>query len=261
MTELNTLFREKIGMPENKKVTFTTLDHILEKTAVAFPFENLCIIANKTEAVTKQNLMDKILVRNEGGLCYELNPLLYFFLVDNGCKVTLIRGEVYNNEKKDWSHLGRTHAAILLEHEGNNYLLDTGFGGNLPLKPVPLNGETVTSRNGDFRVRALQSEYGDYVLEMKLKYKHTEWQIGYAFDSQRLVGNVTELDEISNIIVHTQKSPFNKTPMITQLTSDGNITLTNTSFTQWKHGKSKKEQIDETRFKQLAKQYFGFQDL
>lgn len=261
MSELNALFRKKIGIPEQTPITFTMLNTILDQTAAAFPFENLCIIANKTESITKQSLMQKMLVRNEGGLCYELNPLLYYFLIDNGFQATLVRGEVYNKEKQDWYRLGRTHVAILLQNEEQTYLLDTGFGTNLPLKPVPLSGETVISRNGEFRIRKHQSDYGNYVLEMKLKYKHSDWQLGYAFDADRPVENVTEINEIKDIVVYDERSNFNKKPLITQLTSDGSITLTKTSFTQWKHGELKKEQIEESRFKQLAEQYFGFQDI
>ncbi|QGH32844.1 arylamine N-acetyltransferase [Gracilibacillus salitolerans] len=261
MSELNTLFREKIGIPKNKKITFTTLNTILEKTATTFPFENLSIIANKTQGVTKKNLINKLLVRNEGGLCFELNPLLYFFLIDNGFNATLVRGEVYNDEKQDWYQLGRTHVAILLHHEEQTYLLDTGFGGNLPLKPVPLNGDTITSRNGEFRIKRQQTEYGNNVLQLKIKYKHTDWQMGYTFDSNHPVANVMELNELQEIIIQDERSPFNKSPMITKLTSKGNVTLTSNSFTQWIHGKVKKEKIDEARFKQLVHQYFGLQVL
>ncbi|MDQ0888206.1 arylamine N-acetyltransferase [Paenibacillus sp. V4I9] len=80
MDELNGLFRKRIDIPENQKLTFETLDIILRKTATALPFENLSIISNKTSAITKEDLITKMLVKNEGGLCYQLNPLLYFFL-------------------------------------------------------------------------------------------------------------------------------------------------------------------------------------
>ncbi|WP_208589652.1 arylamine N-acetyltransferase family protein [Gracilibacillus suaedae] len=261
MSELNTLFRRKIKVSTNEEITFTALNTILEKTATTFPFGNLSIIANKTEVVTKENLINKLLIRNEGGLCFELNPLLYFFLIENGFNATLVRGEVYNDEKQDWYHFGRTHVAILLHHEEQTYLLDTGFGGNLPLKPVPLNGDTVISRNGDFRVQRQQTEYGNNVLQFKLRYKHTDWQMGYTFDSNHPVADMMELNELQEIIVQDERSPFNKSPLITKLTSNGNVTLTNNSFTQWSHGKSKKEQIDEARFKQLVHQYFGLQVL
>jgi N-hydroxyarylamine O-acetyltransferase len=261
MNELNGLFRKRVGISENEKLTFDTLDIILEKTAATFPFENICIISKQTKTITKENLINKMLLKNEGGLCYQLNPLLYFFLVENGFNVVLVRGEVYNNVTNEWPKTGRTHIAILLHHEGQSYLVDTGFGGNLPLKPVPLDGKTTSSVNGEFRVKAVESDDEDYILEMKLKYKDTDWKIGYAFDTRRPLEDLSELNEVQEIIVGHKQSPFNKTPLITQLKNDGSVTLTNTSFTQWINGNSTKEQIDNEQFKELAKQHFGFQEL
>lgn len=261
MSELNGLFRKRMGIPEDEKLTFETLDKTLEKIAAALPFENLGIISNKTSEITKENLINKILVNQEGGLCYQLNPLLYFFLVENGFHAVLIRGEVYNHTAKDWSRLGRTHVAILLQQEGQTYLVDTGFGGNLPLKPVPLHGGITTSVNGDFRVKAMESDCGDYILEMKLKHKDTDWKIGYAFDTKRPVENIAELNEVQKTIVEHQDSPFNKTRLMTQLQSDGNVaTLTDTSFTRWINGESKKVPIDHVTFKKIAKEHFGIQE-
>lgn len=65
-----------------------------------------------------------------------------------------------------------------------------------------------------------------------------------------------ELNEIQTIISENPQSPFNKHPLITRLTNGGNITLTDTSFTQWDDGKVTKEEIDGTRFKELMKQHF-----
>jgi N-hydroxyarylamine O-acetyltransferase len=261
MNELNGLFRKRVGFPENEKLTFETLDLILEITASTFPFENLSIITNQTKAITKENLINKMLIKNEGGLCFELNPLLYFFLIENGFSAVLVRGEVYNHVTKEWPKTGRTHIAILLHHEGQSYLVDTGFGGNLPLKPVPLDGKTTSSVNGEFRVKAVESDNGNYLLEMKLKDKDTDWKTGYLFDTKRPLENLTEVNEVQEIIIRHKQSPFNKTPLITQLKSDGSVTLTDTSFTQWINGKSTKEQIDNDQFKELAKQHFGFQEI
>ncbi|MET3321725.1 UNVERIFIED_ORG: N-hydroxyarylamine O-acetyltransferase [Peribacillus simplex] len=253
MNELNALFRKRIGLLEHEKVTFEKLDEILEKTAKTIPFENLSIMASHLSEINKENIMNKVLVRNEGGLCYELNTALYFFLVENDFDVSLVRGVIY---KQGWMTIGRTHVAILLNHEGQTYLVDTGFGGNLPLKPVPFNGETVISQNGEFRIKKECNEHGDYIFELKLKHKDPDWKIGYAFDSSKTVENVVELNEIQTIIRENPKSPFNKHPLITRLTNSGNITLTDTSFTQWDDGKVTKEEIDSTRFKEIMNQYF-----
>ncbi|WP_243290933.1 arylamine N-acetyltransferase [Bacillus sp. FJAT-47783] len=258
-SELNTLFRKRIGISENEKITFETLDQILEKTAYSIPFENLSIMTNNTTEVTKENLINKMLVKNEGGLCYELNSLLYFFLIENGFSVVLVRGVVYDHVAQKWPTLGRTHVAILLTYEEQKYLVDTGFGGNLPLTLVPLNGKMVQTANGEFRIKKEDSDHGNYLLEMKLKYKDTDWRIGYAFDSTRPINDVSEFNEIQKTLIEKEQSPFNKHPLITRLTSSGNITLTNSTFTQWKNGHVTKEQIDDKTFRKLAKQHFGIE--
>lgn len=252
----NTLFRQRIGIPENEELTFEKLDDLLEKTATTIPFENLRVLSASAENINKEQIMDKILVRNEGGLCYELNTALYFFLLENGFDVELVRGVVYDHTAQAWGSIGRTHIAILLVHDGNTYLVDTGFGGNLPLTPVPLTGETVRSYNGEFRVKNENSDHGNYMLQVKLKHKDPHWKIGYAFHSKQLMGDVSELNEVQQIIREHPKSHFNKSPLITKLMKNGSITLTDTSFTQWIDGEMTKEEIDSTRFKQLLSQYF-----
>lgn len=256
MQNLTPLFHKRIGMPNNEKITFEKLAEVLEKTARNIPFENLSIIENKTGKITKDNLIHKIVERNEGGLCYELNPLFYFYLLENGFNAVLTDGVVYNHAAEEYIQIGRTHVTVLLNHEGQTYLVDTGFGGNLPLKPVPLSGETVSSDNGEFRIKKVNHELGEYCLEMKLKHKDTVWKTGYAFDSRKSIED-TNLNEIQMIISEHPKSSFNKHPLITKLTKNGNITLTDTTFTQWADGILSKETIDNKKFKELANQYFG----
>ncbi len=252
----NTLFRQRIGIPKNEEITFKKLDYILEKTATTIPFENLGVIRTQSTEINKENMLDKVLVRNEGGLCYELNTTLYFFLVENGFNVNLIRGVVYNDTAQEWGTIGRTHVAILLIHDEKTYLVDTGFGGNLPLKPVPLTGEIVISNNGEFLVKKENSDFGDYILKVKLKHKDLDWRIGYAFDSKQPVSDVSELNEVQKIIKEHPKSLFNKHPLITKITTTGSVTLTDTSFTQWIDGEMIKEKIDFEKFNQLLSHYF-----
>ncbi|SMQ81306.1 N-hydroxyarylamine O-acetyltransferase [Bacillus sp. OV166] len=257
MQKLTSLFHNRIGMPMNQTITFEKLDEVLEKTAQNIPFENLTIIENKTRKITKENLLNKIVERNEGGLCFELNPLFYFYLLENGFNAVLTDGVVYNQAADEYHQFGRTHVTVLINNEGQTYLVDTGFGGNLPLKPVPISGETISSYNGEFRIKKVNHQYGDYCLEMKLKHKDTDWKMGYAFNSKKPIEDLADLSEIQRIIAEHPKSPFNKQPLITRLTHNGNITLTNTTFTQWADGILSKVTIDNVKFKELAKQHFG----
>lgn len=257
--DVNELFRKRIGISLNQTITFEMLDDILIKIGETIPFENVNVIANQSKSISRDQLINKILVKGEGGLCYELNPLFYFFLIENGFNVSIFSAMVYNREKEDWQRAGRTHVTILLRHNGQTYLIDAGFGANLPLKPVPLSGKVVTSRNGEFRIVKADHSHGDYNLELKLKYKHKKWGIGYSFDSKRPVQDVSEINEIQDIIINHPESPFNKSPLITRLTAKGNITLTDRTFTEWADGKVNKKKIDRKSYKYLAKHHFGLE--
>ncbi|GMA65141.1 arylamine N-acetyltransferase family protein [Alicyclobacillus fastidiosus] len=152
---------------------------------------------------------------------------------------------------------GRTHVTNIITHDGQRYLVDTGFGGNLPMTPVPLNGETVISENGEFKIERADSEYGDYFLYMKLKHKDEDWKLGYVFDSTHSVNRLSELNEIQKIILEHPASPFNKRPLMTRRTARGNIILTDTSFTEWIDGRVEKMEIDNKTFKEIADGKFG----
>lgn len=257
MGKINDLFRKRIGFELGKNLDFEDLPDLLSMTAKTIPFENFCIIKGESLPVTEENLVAKTLEKKEGGVCYELNPILYLFLLENGFEVSLVRGVVYQPQSQTWSSTGRTHTAIILNKDGRSYLIDTGFGSNLPLVPVPLSGETVKSESGEYRIIKTENSLGDCLLEMKRRGKDEDWVIGYVFDSANSFTDIQELEEMQKIIVESDQSPFNKNPLITRLTDNGSITLTRTSFTEWSNGEMKKKEIDEKKFGELAEKYFG----
>jgi len=258
MLDLNTLFRQRIGLPEDVKVTFDHLEEILIRTSRTIPFENFSIVQRRPYSITRENLIHKILIHQEGGLCYELNMLIYFFLVEHGFHLTPLRGTVYDHATQDYLTLGRTHVTLLLTHAHQTYVIDAGFGGNLPLTPVPLTGEIVTSENGEFRIVPGNQRYGDYRLIMKLKYKDIDWREGYAFDTCQPLTDWSELNTVQQIVSEHPDSRFHRYPLITKRTDRGNITLTDSSYTQWEDGVLSKTSIDSERFEELLLQHFGY---
>ncbi|MFC3768395.1 arylamine N-acetyltransferase [Paenibacillus sp. GCM10012303] len=260
MSELTALFRKRIGLSGDEPIAWDSLPSALAQMAITIPFENFGIIRNRINDISERNLIQKIIFNREGGLCYELNPLLYLVLIDNGFDAVLTRGVVYNHASRTYMSLGRTHVTILIAHQGETYLADTGFGGNLPLTPVPLSGETVSSLNGQFRIRHRPTDHGDYTFEMKLKHKDTDWRIGYAFDSKRPEAGLSELNEIQKIIAGHEESPFNKNRLITRLTNSGNVTLTDQTFTEWRDGHVTKEEMNRETFSERLYRFFEMED-
>ncbi|MFS0784674.1 arylamine N-acetyltransferase family protein [Bacillus sp. 1P06AnD] len=248
------LFWERIGLPEKKEIGLNDLPGILTKMAYTIPFENLSVMDHQIDTITKENLVKKILVRKRGGLCYELNPLLFYALKDYISDVQLISGTVCNPATQEWSPTGETHVAILLAAGNKRYIVDNGFGINLPLAPVPLDGEIISTGNGDFKIRKVKHSL--YELLVKRNSKDPEWKIGYSFHTGHEVG-LDELNAMQKTIVRHPQSPFNKSPLISMLKSDGSIIMSGHSITYRSNGEVNKLEFPSSRFKMMAKEHFN----
>ena len=145
--------------------------------AYTFPFENRSVLNKQSYALNQEGLKQHLLEENRGGLCYDLNPLLYYVLKEAGLSVQLLQGTVYNKEADTWAIDG-THVAIMLKHHNERFLIDAGFGVNLPLQPVPFTGDWVEGASMRFHVKAEETEKGTHLLQLD---KGDGAETGYAF--------------------------------------------------------------------------------
>lgn len=262
MTELQKQFFARLNIKEKESVSFADLPMLLHAMAQAVPFENLAIIEGTAKEISKENLQKKILVNKRGGLCYELNPLMYYFLKDCGFDISLVSGTVYNATANRWA-VDSGHIATVLKHHDELYLIEVGFGSYLPLAPVPFSGNTIHSTTGDYRIRKETTEKGNYILEIRNNHEFldtagsNEWKIGYAFYIEEV--DEAKVNAAQKIIVEHEQSPFNKVPLLVKLTEDGHASLTKDSFTLTKNGEKKKEAITEQQYSELSRKVFGIQ--
>ncbi|PAD34184.1 arylamine N-acetyltransferase family protein [Terribacillus saccharophilus] len=254
MQTFKTLFQQRINM--DGEVTFETLPMLLQHFAQAIPFENLRIINNNKSLLSKEGLQKKILIRKEGGVCYELNTLLYYYLEEIGFDVTLVSACIYDQKSNDWSTTGNTHVTILLKQNEEQYIVDAGFGANIPLTPLPLTGEVMTTANGHFRIKPT----GDgYTLDLKLEGRDDDWRVGYYFSEDNRITDMTELEQMQQIIETHPASPFNKSPFLTRRTTDGHVVLTPASLTVFSAGEPVKRTLDEKEYVELLQGMFRIQ--
>lgn len=254
MQTFKTLFQRRIKL--NEDPSFSTLPVLLQKFAQEIPFENLRIIEQRQSHLSKEGLQEKILIQSEGGVCYELNTLLYHYLKEGGWDVTLLSACIFDQKRNDWSITGNTHATILLEHDGEKYIVDAGFGANIPLSPVPLAGNAVETANGQFRIERAEE---NYILELKLADRDEDWRIGYRFSPADTITDLAELQHMQQIIETHPDSPFNKGKLLTKRTNEGLYVLTPSSFTEWQNGVPSKRQIDEEEYYELLRTTFNME--
>lgn len=254
MTSLQHKLFTRLNLAKRTEVKFEELNAILFAFAHTIPFENLDVISRNSNAITMENLQDKILTRSRGGLCYELNTLLYYFLKDCGYDVQLALGTVYKNDINTWA-LEDGHITIILNYDNVRYVIDVGIASLVPLVPVPFTGEAVSSKNGTYRVRRKDTSKGNYVLERKDT--NGEWKVCHAFYN-RIIDEAVVYD-VQKRVVEDEKSIFNKGPIAVKLTESGHVSLTNTSFTEIVHGEKAKREITEEQYRELLNTLFAIE--
>lgn len=254
MTSLQHKLFTRLNLAKRTEVKFEELNTILFAFAHTIPFENLDVIANNTNTITIENLQNKILSRSRGGLCYELNTLFYYFLKDCGYDVQLALGTVYKNDINAWA-LENGHITIILNYDKVRYVIDVGIASLVPLVPVPFTGESVSSKNGTYRVRQKDTSKGNYVLERKDT--NGEWKVCHAFYN-RMIDEIV-VNDVQKRVVEDEKSIFNKGPIAVKLTDSGHVSLTNTSLTEIIHGGKAKREITEDQYKELLYTLFAIE--
>ncbi|PDY86644.1 arylamine N-acetyltransferase family protein [Bacillus tropicus] len=254
MTSLQHKLFTKLNLAKRTEVKFEELNTILFAFAHTIPFENLDVISRNSNAITMENLQDKILSTSRGGLCYELNTLLYYFLKDCGYDVQLALGTVYKNDINTWA-LEDGHITIILNYDNVRYVIDVGIASLVPLVPVPFTGEAVSSKNGTYRVRRKDTSKGNYVLERKDT--NGEWKVCHAFYN-RIIDEAV-VNDVQKRVVEDEKSIFNKGPIAVKLTESGHVSLTNTSFTEIVHGEKAKREITEEQYRELLNTLFAIE--
>ncbi|MEK3929894.1 acetyltransferase [Bacillus wiedmannii] len=252
MTSLQHKLFTRLNLAKRTEVKFEELNTILFAFAHTIPFENLDVIARNTNAITTENLQDKISTRSRGGLCYELNTLFYYFLKDCGYDIQLALGTVYKNDINAWA-LEDGHITIILNYDNVRYLIDVGIASLVPLIPIPFTEEPVSSKNGSYRVRKRDTSKGNYVLEKKDT--NGEWKVCHAFYN-RIIDEAV-VNDVQKRVIEDEKSIFNKGPIAVKLTDSGHVSLTNTSLTEMIHGEKTKREITEDQYRELLYTLFA----
>ncbi|PFV83689.1 arylamine N-acetyltransferase [Bacillus sp. AFS059628] len=254
MTSLKEKMFTRLKLANRTEVRFEELNSILFAFAHTIPFENLDVIARNANTITMENLQNKILTTSRGGLCYELNTLFYYFLKECGYDVQLVLGTVYKNDINTWA-LEDGHITIILNYANERYLIDVGIASLVPLIPVPFTGESVSSKNGSYRVKKRDTSKGNYVLERKDT--NGDWKVCHAFYN-RIIDEVV-VNDVQKRVIEDEKSVFNKGPIAVKLTDYGHISLTNTSLTEMIREEKAKRVITEDQYREFLYTLFAIE--
>src|ERR1700760_3395677 len=122
-------YLERIAVPRPLTADTVTL-HVLHRAhQLTVPFENLSMHLDEPISLSDQALIDKIVYRARGGICYELNGAFALLLESFDCQVTRVAARVFSN-----GQLGvpLDHMALIVRTSDGEgpWLVEVGFGSH-----------------------------------------------------------------------------------------------------------------------------------
>ncbi|MDN3675619.1 arylamine N-acetyltransferase [Flavobacterium branchiarum] len=167
-------YLDRIHFVDDIKSNIESIAKLMQCQLFTVPFEDLDVQAGKTISLAGNDIVDKIINRNRGGYCYELNGLFAMALQKMSIPYRFIAARPLVNPIEN----PKTHMAIIVTVEGEDYLIDLGFGGNGIREPLKLN-DTTAVKQGTETFALAKTENGEYLLQTLL---HNEWKDLYSFD-------------------------------------------------------------------------------
>jgi N-hydroxyarylamine O-acetyltransferase len=131
-------YLRRTGAPRPSRPTLAALAALHEAHVAAIPFENLDVLLGREIRLDLESLQAKLVAGGRGGYCFEHNTLFAAVLEAVGFAVTRLFGRV--GSRPD-AIRPRTHMVLRLDLAEGAFLADVGFGGDGPVRPVPLAGD------------------------------------------------------------------------------------------------------------------------
>ena len=157
----------------NSKPDLQLLAALQRHHLASIPFENLALHYSPpphTISLDPQAIYDKFIARHRGGYCMEQNLFfahmlrgLGFTVYSAGARVRKREHGVPVGDYMGWSHvvsIVNIGSDLSASGESQRYMVDVGFGGDGPTKPITLTDGSVTRNLG--------------TQEVKLKYENID---------------------------------------------------------------------------------------
>ncbi len=248
--EMLTHYFNRIGLPKDSTLTIENLKAIHRAQHRTVPFENFDIINGQSIQLSKDVIYDKLVNNKRGGYCHELNGLLFDVLNALGFEVRILLGRVHLSSEPT----GRGHRVTLVTIDGQQWLVDAGFGTFTPREPLPIEFDKELTT--DFQIfRFLRDEHYGVLLQVK---ESGEWLSIYSLD----MGYVCQGDlEYANHFSSTHSdSVFTSGAIAALSTTEGINTLSNQQLKIKRDGVTQQITLeDEASYFKALKDYFGLE--
>ena len=165
----------RIGFQGAALADFATLKRMMRCQLFSVPFENLDVQQGKVVSLLPDEIYRKIVERQRGGYCYEVNGLFAMALGALGIPYQFVaaRPMTYPVRRP------KTHMAIVMTIEDEQWLCDLGFGSYGIREPFNLTWIDREIMQDFDTFKLSKSPEGDYILQ---SFTNDAWKNLYEFN-------------------------------------------------------------------------------
>ena len=232
-------------------VNLATLTKLQDAHLKYIPYENFDCLNGKITSLKRQNMFNKVIMHNRGGICFELNGLYNWLLESLGFDVTSYSARFI--DKMETYQL-RRHRVMCVALGDKRYLTDVGVNSESPRVPLEIT-EGLIQSDGISQYKFTRSEFWGWLLWQKERGKIWKRLFGFTEEPQ------IDKDFITASFwcdAHPD-SPFIKSKKLSIFREDCNITIRGNYLKFYLGGRVKYRYKINTgaELKEILWEYFG----
>ena len=251
MIEKEAYFR-RIGLKEDTGVELTRefLCKVQYQHVISVPYENLDILDKRPISLKVSDLYEKIVLRNRGGYCFEVNALLKAFLSELGFKVNSYFARYLRGES---GIPVRRHHVLTVETVDGTYVCDVGIGQTAPRYPLLLKEGLVQEQGKEAYRFERDGQLGWVLWELR----DEGWSRYFSFTDD--VALDIDFIQPSFYCENHPESPFNKAIIAAIKAPNDRKSIDGHNFKIFEDGELvyKEENCTDVRISEILKEHFG----
>ena len=232
-------------------VNLATLTKLQDAHLKYIPYENFDCLNGKITSLKRQDMFNKVIMHNRGGICFELNGLYNWLLESLSFEVTSYSARFI--DKMETYQL-RRHRVMCVTLGEKRYLTDVGVNSESPRVPLEIVDGLIQS-DGISQYKFTRSEFWGWLLWQKERGKIWKRLFGFTEEPQ------IDKDFITASFwcdAHPD-SPFIKSKKLSIFREDCNITIRGNYLKFYLGGRVKYRYKINTgaELKEILWEYFG----
>jgi N-hydroxyarylamine O-acetyltransferase len=166
---------KRIGFAREPQADIATVREMMRCQLFSVPFENLDVQAGKVVSLVPEDIVSKVLYQQRGGYCYEVNGVFAMALEALGIPYQFVaaRPMFYPVRRP------KTHMAVVITLDGEQWLCDLGFGSYGIRAPMPLGLLDAEVRQDSDVFMLSKADNQEYLLKA---WVNGEWLNQYGFN-------------------------------------------------------------------------------